>query len=84
MTLYMEKRDLKAWNYAQTLSDEQLLQGIINIIKNSDLDVDESYVAAAYFKRNDIEYRDDILNAGSKKDMLSYGIPEEDLVKIDD
>jgi len=80
----MEKRDFKAWNYAQTLSDEQLFEGMINIIMATDLEVDESYIAAAFFKRNNMEYKDILLNAEPKKVQLEFGIPEEDLIKIED
>ena len=82
----MEKSDEKAWRYAQSLSDDELFEGIINIIKNTDLDVDEAMVATAFFKRNNIEHKEMYHQIGAepKQYMLDFGIPEEDLVKIDD
>ena len=50
----MEKSDEKAWRYTQSLSDEELFEGIINIIKDTDLDIHEAMVATAFFKINNI------------------------------
>jgi len=88
MALYMEKSDEKAWRYTQSLSDEELFEGIINIIKDTDLDVHEAMVAIAFFKRNNIEFNHKEMyrqiGMDTKQYLLDFGIYEEDLVKIDD
>ena len=82
MTLYWEKENQEAWNHTQTLSADQLLEGLRNVLNASDLDVDEQYVVEAFFKRNNLDYK--LPEAYTMKEQLEFGAYPEDLMKAED
>ena len=82
MVLYWEKENQEAWDHTQTLSDDQLLEGLRNVLNATDLDVDEQYVVEAFFKRNNLEYN--LPEAYTMKEQLDFGAHEEDLMKAED
>ena len=74
----------KGENTNKPTSDIVMSDDLFNIIKDTYLDIHEAMVATAFFKRNNMEYKDILLNAEPKKVQLEFGIPEEDLIKIED
>ena len=79
MKLYWEKENQEAWNHVQTLSNDQLLQGLRNVLDAGDLDVDEQYVVETFFKRNNLDYK--LPEAYTMKEQLDFGAHQEELME---